>query len=425
MRYTGGFRRGRLLASAAGGTCAAALLAGAVTAGVAGGPPAASAAAEAVTRPASGVWVVEGRGFGHGRGMSQWGARAAAAGGRSAGQILGFYYPGTVRARIGNPTLRVRVGTDPELVVTPAPGLRVSWAGGRVALPARPTAAGADRWKVGAYARTLRLAYRTRAGWTWWGPVLPRRVSMASSRPVLRVQWRDRTATEFRGVLAVTRAAGGSVVAVDRLPMESYLAGVVPRESPASWPAPALRAQAVAARTYAYAAVKRPRSSLYDLCDSTACQVYGGARQLWPDGSRLSGEERSTTAAVAGTRGVVLLSRGRPATTEYSASNGGWSAAGGVPYLVARSDPYTAGDPYRSWAVRVKVADVGRKFGFSRLDRLRVVARTGRGHWGGRVLDVELVGLDGVGKPRAVRVSGGAVRSALGLRSTYFRVRRP
>lgn len=419
MRYTGRSGRRRLPASALAGTCAAALLAGAVTVGVASRPPGAAAAAEAVTRPADGTWLIDGRGYGHGRGMAQWGARAAAARGLSAEGILAFYYPGTVRTRVGNPALRVRVGADPELVVAPAPGLQVRWRGGLVRVPAAP---GADQWKVGAYGSRLRLAARGRSGWAWWGPVLPAQVEVASSAPTLRAHWRDRTATDLRGVLTVTRSAGGTVVVVDRLPMESYLAGVVPRESPASWPLQALRAQAVAARTYAYASLKRPRSSLYDLCDSTACQVYGGARRLRPDGSRLSGEERSTTAAVAGTSGVVLLSAGRPATTEYSASNGGFSVSGGVPYLVARADPHVAGDPYATWQVTVTVADVGRKFSFSRLDRLRVVARSGGGSWGGRVLDVELVGLDGVGKPRAVRISGGTLRSALGLRSTYFRI---
>ncbi|HYT11097.1 MAG TPA: SpoIID/LytB domain-containing protein [Mycobacteriales bacterium] len=419
MRYTGEFRRRRLPAPVLAGTCAVALLAGAVATGIAGRPPAAAAGAEVVTRPASGVWVAEGGGFGHGRGMSQWGARAAALRGRTAEQIVAFYYPRTVRKAVGNPTVRVRVGTDPELVVSPSPGLRVSWRGGRLVLPAR---AQVRRWKVGAYAAGLRLAYHAGHGWRWWGPRLPAAVTVVSSRPVRRVHWRDRTATDYRGTLAVSRS-GRRVLVVDRLPMESYLAGVVPRESPASWPMQALRAQAIAARTYAYAAVRSPRSARYDLCDSTACQVYGGAARLRPDGTRLFGERRRTTAAVASTAGVVLLSGRRPATTEYSASNGGWSAPGGRPYLVGRRDPYRAGDPYLSWRVRVSVADLGRKFGFSRLDRLRVLRRDGHGAWGGRLLEVELTGLDGAGKPRAVTVGGGRLRRALGLRSTYFRLR--
>jgi SpoIID/LytB domain protein len=388
-----------------------------VTATVAG-QDGAAAAGETYVRPASGAWVIEGRGYGHGRGMAQWGARAAAVAGRDAQQILAFYYPGTTRAAIGNPLIRVRVGPDPNLVVGPAAGLRVAWRGGSIALPSSP---GVDRWRILGRGAGLGLLYHDARGWRSWGPALPAVVEVTSSRPALRVHRRDSTSVDYRGSLAAARSGAGTVV-VNRLPMQAYLRGVVPRESPASWPVESLRAQAVAARTYAAAAMRAPRSSLYDLCDTTACQVYGGATRYAASGTRLSGEEPRTSAAIESTAGVVLTSGGRPAVTEFSASNGGFTVGGSLPYQVSKADPFTAGDPYRVWSQRVRVSDLAARFGLSRLDYVRVTGRDGRGAYGGRLTSVLLAG-SRAGKPYSTTVGGGTFRSALGLRSTYLTFR--
>ena len=370
-------------------------------------------------RPAGGVWVVDGHGYGHGRGMSQWGARAAAAKGLSAARILSFYYPRTTGRRVGNPVIRIKVGGDPSLVVLPAAGQRITWRGRQVAMPA---SRGVLRWQVGAWGHGLRLRYRTATAWTWWGTALPAEVAVRSSRSTLRVIRRDGTSTAYRGILIVVRS-GSAAIVVNQVRLDTYLRGVVPRESPAYWPLQALRAQAVAARTYAYRALRSPRSRYYHICDTTSCQVYGGAARYGRDGRRLYGEEPSTDRAVASTAGVVLMVGGRAATTEYSASHGGWIAYGGTSTLPGRRDPYRAADPYMYWRARVRVVEVGRRLGFSRLDKLQVLRRDGQGEWGGRVLQVRLTGLDGAGRPAARTVSGALLRSALGVRSTYFRLR--
>jgi stage II sporulation protein D len=380
--------------------------------------PRAGAAAEVVTRPASNTWIVDGHGYGHGRGMSQWGARAAAAAGRTAEQILAFYYPGTTRTRVGNPVIRVRVGAEPSVVLRPVGGMRVSWAGHSVLLP---VVRGNLKWQIAASGSTMRLRYRTATAWVWWGPALPRQVAVTASRNVLRIIWADGQSTDYREGLLATRS-GSSVVAVNRLHLDTYLRGVVPRESPSYWPQQALRAQAAAARTYAYASIRSPRSTLWNICDTTACQVYGGAARYSAGGHRLYGEQATTDTAVASTAGVVLTRAGRVATTEYSASNGGWIAAGGAG-LPAKRDPYRAGDPYASWSVTVNVVALGRKFGLARLDRLQLTGRDGQGDFGGRVTMARLTGIDGVGKPRAVDISGSQLRSALGARERYLRIR--
>lgn len=412
--YTGVHRRRRLLTSSVAVMGAIALAAGAGAVMVAGNPPRAGAAPEVVTRPASGTWIIDGHGYGHGRGMSQWGARAAAAAGRSGEQILAFYYPGTTRRGIGNPVLRVKVGTDPFPQLRPVGGLRVYWGTRNAGLP---VVRGAIRWQAAPWGTGLRMRYKTAAAWKWWGPALPGQVSFAAANGVLRAYRNDGRGTDYRETLQVFRA-GPTSSTVNKVHLEAYLRGVVPRESPASWPAQALRAQAVAARTYAYARIRNPLSSRYDICDTTACQVYGGAANYRSNGSRLSGEAASTNRAIAGTGGVILTRGGRPASTEYSASHGGWVA---VP---AKKDPWTAGDPYATWSVRVPVSAVARYVGLRRLDQVQITGRDGAGQWSGRVLSATLTGIDGAGKPRAVRVSGSTLRAALGVKSTYLRIRK-
>lgn len=388
---------------------------------VAGDPPRASAAPEVVPRTAGGTWIVDGHGFGHGRGMSQYGARAAARQGLPAERILGFYYPGTARTRVDNPMIRVLVndGTEPYVQLRPIAGLRVGWTGRGMVLPAK---AGLQRWQVARWGSALRARFFDATGWHWYGPALPTSVTVTGSRGVVRVLRADRTTVNYRESLVVTRVGAVSRV-VNRLRMESYLRGVVPRETPASWPLQALRAQSVAARTYAYARLRTPLSAYYDICPTTACQVYGGAARFRADGRRLSGEQPSTDRAVSSTGRVILTHRGVPAATEYSSSHGGWIAYGGRSYLPPRRDPYTAGDPHANWSVRVRTADVGRYFGFRRLDKVQITARDGAGAYGGRVLGATLTGIDGAGKPRALAVGGSALRNGLGARSTYLRIR--
>ena len=133
------------------------------------------------------------------------------------------------------------------------------------------------------------------------------------------------------------------------LPLDRYLQGVVPREVPAEWPTQAVRAQAVAARTYA-AFEREAATSYYDICDTESCQVYGG----------VADEHPASNAAVKATHGRVVLYQGEPAFTQFSSSNGGYSSAGSQPYLVAQPDPYEASsdNPNDPWTATVTRAQI-------------------------------------------------------------------
>ena len=136
----------------------------------------------------------------------------------------------------------------------------------------------------------------------------------------------------YRGVLQSRRPVGAPSshrVTVNKVSLDNYVRGVVPREMPALWEQAALRAQAIAARTYAAFEARSSRNPRWNLCDTSECQVYGGESAEFPTSNR----------AVAKTARQVRMFHGAPAFTQFSSSNGGWTAYGGKPYLPAKKDP--------------------------------------------------------------------------------------
>ena len=105
---------------------------------------------------------------------------------------------------------------------------------------------------------------------------------------------------------------------MNRAPMESYLRSVIPAEMPTSWPQASLKAQAVAARTYAARGVQHPKASWFDLYGDTRAQAYEGVPR----------ETAASDRAVADTARRVLLADGQPILAQFSDSDGGWTTAG-------------------------------------------------------------------------------------------------
>src|SRR5215216_2269006 len=141
--------------------------------------------------------------------------------------------------------------------------------------------------------------------------------------------------------MVFTPGAFSGVDAVNHVALDQYLQGVVPDESPPSWPLEALKAQAVAARTYAVATMK-PGAS-FDLYPDTRSQVYGG----------VAAEEPSTNQAVAETRGEVVTFEGRPVVTFFFSTSGGRTedventplGNQPQPWLKSVDDPYDVASP--------------------------------------------------------------------------------
>lgn len=419
-------RLGLVTPAVAAGTVAAATVTSATSL------PAPQSGAEVYPRPSDGVYDVTGGGFGHGIGMSQYGAHGAALAGLTRSQILAFYYPGTSLVRQSPPALTVGLTVDNDGILTvPArEGLAATIGGTTTTLPTGPTL-----WRVrasGSTANTCTLESYS-GSWTGYksGVICPVRFSTPSGT-VDVVLPSDRRV--YRGTVSAIWRGSNSVGTANDVPMQSYLRSVVPSEMPQGWAAAALQSQAVAARTYA--ARGSNGTSWYDTCDTTSCQVYRGAGRRNSDGTFTAFEYPSTDSAVSATDGEVLTFRfsdgaTRLATTMYSSSNGGYSAAGGNghTYLAARSDPYddVSNNSRHRWSAQLPVTSLESRFGIHRVERVQILSRTGAGAWGGRVLDVRVEGYTSTGTYTYVNTTGNGIMSArswpawsTGLSSNYF-----
>ena len=393
-----------------------------------------AAAEEVVERPADGIFDVEGHGWGHGRGMSQWGAQGAASQGESAETIVSTYYPGTARTVLAAAPIRVLMQGDEgrDTVVFPADQLSVTdlSTGTSQLLPTGPTrwraVVDADGLHVQGLAGSTWTEYALGGGTSHGGPI------RFSSPGVVRLAYPNGSSRDYRGAVQAVRTGTTSLQSVVVLPLEDYLLGVVPRESSSSWKPAALQAQAVAARSYS--ANKRARVAgrgTYDICDTTQCQVFGGSRLYTASGAVAELEPASTTAAVRNTAGVVRTYNGAAIFSEFSSSNGGWSTKGDVPYLIAQRDDWDGAldNPVHEWDAALRATDLERRFpAVGTLQRIRITGRDGNGEWGGRVKAVVLEGVSSSGAPTSVSTTGAGVYNARtwpansdGLRSTWFR----
>ncbi len=401
------------------------------------GLPAPRAGAEVYLRPSSGIFEVQGGGFGHGVGMSQYGANGAAAAGLTHAQILAFYYPGTSLVPGAKSTIRIGITVDNDGItrVGARPGLSLTTGGTTTTLPSAPL-----QWRVsasGASASSCSVESYDGRSWTAYRPgATPCPVVFTGTEGSVDLFLPSGERAVYRGAVEATHLGTTSLATVNSLTMQSYLRGVVPSEMPTSFQSEALKAQSVAARTYA--ARGSNGTSYYDTCDTTACQAYRGQGRRNADGSLTSYEATATDAAVAATDGQVLtyvFADGvtRLATTMYSSSNGGQTAAGspGHGYLVAKADPYdaVAGNSRHAWSAELPASSLEARFGITRVERIQILGRDGAGTWGGRVTSVLVEGSSANGVYQSATTTGGSIMSArswpaysTGLSSNFFTI---
>ena len=365
--------------------------------------PAPPAHAEEVPIPSTATITLNGHGWGHGIGMSQYGAQGAASQGKSWRRIVSFYYPGTVigRAR-GDISVLITAATSSTVMVDAHTGLRLHPVDGKKSFLLTKIRPKATRWRIQPKGTKSIVSYKAHGsgGWRKWASFNGDAEFTAGNQPTL-LRLPGTTPVAYRGAL---RATQGTTINI--LPLDSYVQGVVAREVPAEWPAQAVRAQAVAARSYA-AYVRDHSTTYYDICDTSSCQVYGGQHAEQPESNQ----------AVAKTRSRVVTYQGRPAFTQFSSSSGGWSTAGSQPYLVAQQDPFEASstNPNANWTVTLTDADIEKAYPLIGDLQKITFARDGHGDFGGRVTTVTLAGSLATGT-----VTGDSFRSVFGLRSTYF-----
>jgi stage II sporulation protein D len=335
-------------------------------------------------------FVLTGHGWGHGIGMSQYGAYGYAQKGFTFDQIVEHYYPGTELTTTTVKNIRVLLGTGPSFTVSSTAPWKL-----------RDGTAPAITLKPGTVTLNpelkLKLPGETKPE-TFAGPltfsVAPTAAPLVFKKP-------------YRGSFIVT-SDGKALTLVNAVPLDQYLYGVVPSEMPFTWLPQALEAQAVAARSYALAVRK---TGPFDVYPDTRSQVYGG----------VSSEKASANAAVDATSGKVLMYGGKAAFAYFFSTSGGRTAAiadvwnsAPVPYLVSVPDPYDSISPYHDWGPFTFTATQLAKALKARGRLLDVQTTVGPSE---RVTDTTTIGDKGQST-----MAGTDVRAALGLRSTWFRI---
>jgi stage II sporulation protein D len=350
-----------------------------------------SAAAAVAAAPAGAEQrlTVRGAGFGHGVGLSQYGAQGYALQGANYRTILAHYYRGTSLGSVSRSSV-VRVLLARGRSVTFAGASRAGRRTLNAATTYRARLSGTTVTLTGG-GRTVRVAQRARIS----GPA-PLRVGALG---------------RYRGALELSSGGGGALQAVNAVAIDDYVRGVVAREMPSYWRPEALKAQAVAARTYAVTIKKGDAG--FDHYNDTSSQVYGG----------LDAETAATNDAVAATRRQVVTYRGRAVPTYFFASSGGRTENAEVgfpgsepqPWLVGVADPYDATDnaTYHSWTKTFQRSEAERRLGSLLDGSLRAIHVVQRG-FSGRVVRAELIGSEGT-----TTVTGGDLAAAFGLPSTW------
>lgn len=358
-----------------------------------GGLP--TAQADEVFKPVDGTLTLVGRGYGHGRGMSQYGSYAAASAGKNWQQIVAFYYPGASLQNMSSRTIRVSTQgrTGATARVGAEAGLKATDGTVTIELPTLDGTEPITSWEVarpstGGTTKTTTLWFRTAQGRKALRSTEAGRWTISAADGSVQAQNSSgRVVATYLGRLSGHRS-GSSIVPVLTTSLDNYTRQVVPFENIASWPAQAHAAQAVAARSYAAWHISHPRSSLYDICDTTSCQVMGG----------IEGETSQTKQGIALSAGQVLAVGGKPVRSEFSSSNGGQPAPAGVSYTTTRPDPFEPRltPSANTWQTTVKASRIQARWPqVGTFTRLVVTSRDGLGAWGGRVTGLRVEGTAG------------------------------
>lgn len=346
------------------------------------------AAALALLAPAAAdaSWTIRGHGFGHGVGLSQYGAYGFAKHGRDYRQIVSHYYAHTKLGRDAG-SVRVLLGSGQGAVGFSGAGRGC----GRRLDP---------RAKYSFAVESGRVVLRRSAGG---------RVAVCGDEGKAGSGVKIAGIGRYRGSV-VARATGGNILVINQVSSEGYVKGVVPNEVPSSWPMAALEAQAVVARSYGLAT---SRDGPFDQYADTRSQVYGGR----------GSETKRTNSAVAATAKRIVTYQGDPAITYYFSTSGGqtensefgFSGGNPVPYLKSVDDPFDDASPVHNWTERLSDDEIESKLSGlfeGRLKRIDVT-QTGRSP---RIVRARVIGTSG-----SSAVSGDTLRARLGLMSTWAR----
>ncbi len=425
----------------------------------AAGCPAAGDGSSGIAAGSSdGDFVFSGRGFGHGIGLSQYGARGAARLGCTAADILTTYYSGVQVGQRPMPN-SIRVGLVPNapagvngsgyigstskvLTFRNVSQNAVPWLFDGTDLrnlatqpgPAQPSGA---TWRIELKSNTSNgtaFYVVTQDGTEVWRSqaqsTAPGKTLVAALDGQRRLEVTEKGRSYLRGRLELFNSLSGMTLTA-ALPFEQYLYGLA--EMPSSWEPEALRSQAIVGRSYAAVAAQGSwrGNCRCDLFDSMYDQVYAGWSKESEGPDQVYGKR--WVNAVDTTLGTVIHVDGTIRTGNYASSHGGHSEdvsfvwGGSASHLRAVDDSRweaASDNPLTTWTYRFTPDALGRTFGVG--TAMQVVLPNPKGT-SGRIGDPrrDAGGMTVIGTNGSVTVSGETVRSWLGLRSTLFTVTNP
>ncbi|HEY2602407.1 MAG TPA: SpoIID/LytB domain-containing protein [Thermoleophilaceae bacterium] len=342
--------------------------------------------------------IIRGAGFGHGIGMSQYGAYGYAQHGYSYQQILAHYYQGTNLSKAGSADVRVLLET-----------------GSRTATFSGATDGGGHKLNP---SKTYKVKLNGLSGEILFDPKgkqlghFDTPLDITSSTVPLRLGGRAMNGVNgghYHGALEFRPSPFSGLAVVNVVSLDDYVQGVVPGEMPTSWAPAALQAQAVAARSYALAT--DAGGPVFDQYPDTRSQVYKGA----------DAEVASSNAAVSATADQVLRYQGQVAATYFFSTSGGHTedvqnvfyGAKPEPYLTGVSDPYDNISPKHRWTISTTTARLQRRLGSLVHGKLRGIKVLQRG------VSPRIVWAGVVGSRGTTRVRGVTLRNELGLDDTW------
>ena len=221
----------------------------------------------------------------------------------------------------------------------------------------------------------------------------------------------DRT---FRGDLVCESKDNGFII-INRLSLEDYLRGVVPKEMPSSWNIEALKAQTVAARTFALFQIEKHQDELWDVMATVMSQVYGGK----------SAETVSSDRAVRETSGQILTYNQRPILAYFHSNSGGNTDATQevfgteLPYLEGVNDPYSTGTKADTWEANFSIEQINSALASDGITGVTNLSPAQTSPWG-RVNRIRFQTTNG-----SKELSANTVRLRLGstvMKSTWWQV---
>lgn len=413
-----------------------------VVGGIFAAAPSASAAAP--------TFSISGAGYGHGIGLSQYGAKGYAEQGWKGEAIATRYYPGTTIGTVSDPTITVNI--DPGKTSANEGFTQSSWrlragTGSDLMVNGSRALTADGIWTFTRVSATTFQA--TSPNGTVYGPWTEGTPITAKGASTLIEVLDgsgiyDWTRVRYRGAITFKAHATSSLLgALNVLPMQDYLKGVVPRESPAYWHMEALKAQAIVARSYAYFDATKPKPLDAEMYCTTWDQAYSGhSRYNATTASWEMLEQTSSNTAVDATKGKYVKYGSAVVQTFFHSSSGGhtaniedvWLGSAPQPYYRGVADPYvgTSNNPWTppvsidglAMATKLAARISGEPAGAGSTWWVKSLGLE-RAYPSGYVRRVDVTWTNGTLTQVTQDVSGDTFRSALGLKSTKFFINSP